>query len=78
MIHMRKSLAWLCLGLVVFAAVTASVAGELVALLTPLWLLCAALAVRVRRRTGVRRDERLLALLALVPPRAPPARFALV
>ncbi len=78
MIHMRKSLTWLCLGLVVFAAVTASVAGELVALLTPLWLLCAALAVRVRRRTGVRRDERLLALLALVPPRAPPARFALV
>lgn len=42
---MRKSLAWLCLGLVVFAAVTASVAGELAALLTPLWLLCAALAV---------------------------------
>ena len=75
---MRKSLAWLCLGLVVFAAVTASVAGELAALLTPLWLLCAALAVRVRRRTVARRDERLPALLALVPPRAPPARFALV
>lgn len=75
---MRKSLAWLCLGLVVFAAVTASVAGEFAALLTPLWLLCAALAVQVRRRTVARRDERLPALLALVPPRAPPARFALV
>jgi len=78
MIHMRKSLTWLCLGLVVFAAVTASVAGELAALLASLWILSADLAVRVRRRTTVRRDERLLALLALVPARAPPARSALV
>ena len=78
MIHMRKSLTWLCLGLVVFAAITASVAGELAALLAPLWILSADLAVRARRRTKVRRDERLLALLALVPSRAPPARFALV
>ena len=75
MIHLHRSVAWLCIGLVVFVAVTASVAAELAALLTPLWLLCADVAVRVRRRTNVRRDERLLALLALAPPRAPPAGF---
>ena len=73
---MRKSFTWLCISLVVFAAVTASVAGELAAVLAPLWILSADLAVRVRRRTTVRRDERLLALLALVPSRAPPVRFA--
>ena len=78
MIHMRKSLTLLCLGLVVFAAVTASVAGELAALLAPLWILYADLAVRLRRPAAARRDQRLLALLALIPSRAPPARFALV
>lgn len=76
MIHVRRSIAWLCIGLVVFVAVTAAVAAELAALLTPLWLLCADLAVRVRRRLVARRPERLLSLLACVPPRAPPARFA--
>ena len=75
MIHLRRSVALLCIGLVVFVAVTASVAAELAALLTPLWLLCADVAIRVRRRTTVRRDERLLSLLALAPPRAPPAGF---
>ena len=78
MIRMRKSFTWLCIGLVVFVAVTAFVAGELAALLASLWIVSADLAVRVRRRTRVRRDEHLLALLALVPSRAPPARSALV
>ena len=78
MIHMRKSLTWLCLGLVVFAAVTASVAGELAALLAPLWIVYADLAARLRRPAAARGDQRLLALLALIPSRAPPARFALV
>ena len=78
MIHMRRSLTWLCIGLVVFVAVTSGVAGELAALLTPLWLLCADLAARVRRRAAGRRNERLLSLLASVSPRAPPARPALV
>ena len=77
MIHLRKSVAWLCIGLVVFVAVTATAAGEIAALLAPLWLLCLYLAGRVRR-DAARPDERLLALLALVPARAPPARFALV
>jgi hypothetical protein len=76
MIHMRRSLTWLCVGLVVFVAVTASVAGELAALLTPLWLLCADLAVRVRRRIAAHRDERPLSLRAATPSRAPPSRFA--
>ena len=78
MTRMRMSFTWLCIGLVVFVAVTAFVAGELAGLLTPLWLLCADLAVRVRWRAAGRRNERLLALLALVPSRAPPARSALV
>ena len=73
---MRRSLTWLCVGLVVFVAVTASVAGELAALLTPLWLLCADLAVRVRRRIAAHRDERPLSLRAATPARAPPSRFA--
>ena len=78
MIHLRKSVAWLCIGLVVFVAVTGTAAGEIAALLVPLWLLCVDLAVRLRRRGVVRPDERLLSLLALVRSRAPPARFALV
>ena len=76
MINVRRSLAWLCVGLVVFAAITASVAGELAALLTPLWLLCADLAVRVRRRIAAHRDERPLSVRATAPSRAPPSRFA--
>lgn len=76
MINVRRSLAWLCVGLVVFAAITASVAGELAALLTPLWLLCADLAVRVKRRVAAHRDERPLSLRATAPSRAPPSRFA--
>ena len=75
MTRMRKSFTWLCIGLVVLVAVTSDVAGELAAVLVPLWILSADLAVRVKWRTMVRRDERLLALLALVPARAPPARF---
>jgi len=78
MIPLQKSVAWLCIGLVVFVAVTATAAGEITALLVPLWLLCVDLAARLRRRGVVRPDERLLSLLALVPSRAPPARFALV
>ena len=78
MIHLQKSVAWLCVGLVVFVAVTSSAAGEIAALLTPLWLLCVDLVARVSRRAAARRDERLRSLLALVPPRAPPARFTLV
>ena len=75
MTGMRKSFAWLCIGLVIFVAVTAGVAGELAALLTPLWLLYADLAARVRRRAAGRRNERLLSLLAPASPRAPPVRF---
>ncbi len=78
MIRLQKSVAWLCIGLVVFVAVTSTAAGEIAALLAPLWLLCVSLDVRVRRLAAPRRDERLLALLARVPSRAPPARFALV
>ena len=78
MIHLQKSVAWLCIGLVVFVAVTSTAAGEIAALLAPLWLLCVDLAARLRRRGAARRDERLLSLLALVPSRAPPARFARV
>ena len=78
MIHLQKSVAWLCIGLVVFVAVTATAAGQIAALLVPLWLLCVDLAARVRSRGTVRPDERLLSFLALVPARAPPARFTLV
>ena len=76
MIRMRKSFTWLCIGLVLFVAVTSGVAGELAALLTPLWLLCADFAARVGRRAAGHRNERLLSLLAPVSPRAPPVRFA--
>ncbi len=78
MIHLQKSVAWLGIGLVVFVAVTSTAAGEIAALLAPLWLLCVDLAARRRRCGAARRDERLRSLLALVPSRAPPARFALV
>ncbi len=78
MARLRKSVAWLCIGLVVLAAVTSATSGQLAAVLAPLWLLFAALAAGWRPRAVVRRDARLASLLALVPSRAPPARFALV
>ena len=78
MARLRKSVAWLCIGLAVLAAVTSAAAGQLAAVLAPLWLLCVALTIRWKPPAAARRDERLASLLALIPSRAPPARFALV
>lgn len=78
MARLRKSVAWLCIGLVVLAAVTSPATGQLAATLALLWLLCAALAVRSGPPVAVPRDARHASLLALVPSRAPPPLFASV
>ena len=78
MARLRKSVAWLCIGLVVLAAVTSPVTDQLAATLALLWLLFAALAVRSGPPAAVPRDARHASLLTLVPSRAPPPRFATV
>ena len=69
MIHLQKSVAWLCIGLVVFVAVTSTAAGEIAALLAPLWLLCVDLAARLRpaRRRAPRRASPRAARARSVP-----------
>jgi len=70
----RKTVAVLCIAVVVFAAfapAAASTVGAVV--LTPLWLVIPAVIITVVKRTAVRCHEQPVALLSLVLLRAPPA-----
>jgi hypothetical protein len=74
----RKSVAVLCIALVVFAAFVPAAAPNLVhTILVPLWLVIPAATVIVIRRTAVRCDEQPVSLLSLVLSRAPPAQVVL-
>ena len=69
----RKSLAILCIALVVFAAFVPAVASQFCAVLTALWLVVPAIAIILLRRRALQSDEQPAALLSLVLFRAPPA-----
>ena len=70
----RKTVAVLCIALVVFAAFVPGDVSHLVyATLTPLWLVVPAVALTVIQRRAFRCDEQPVSLLSLVLSRAPPA-----
>ena len=69
----RKSLAFLCVALVAFAAFLPSVSNFPVAILTPLWLVFPAAAIILVRRKASRCDEQPASLLSFVGSRAPPS-----
>jgi hypothetical protein len=74
----RKTVAVLCIAVVVFAAFLPAVAVNLPpVILTALWLVIPTVAVVVIRRQAVRCDEQPVALLSLVLSRAPPSHLAL-
>ena len=75
MSHLRRSVALLCIGLVVFVAITASVAAELAALLTPLWLVCATPPYGCDGAPPCAATSGSLLSSRSRPPRAPPAGF---
>jgi hypothetical protein len=71
----RKSVAVLCIALVVFAAFVPAAAQNLVIeILVPLWLVVPPAAVGLIARTATRCEEQPVALLSLVLSRAPPAQ----
>jgi hypothetical protein len=74
----RKTVAVLCIALVVFAAFVPAIAASLgSAVLVPLWLVLPAVAITIVRREAFRCDEQPVSLLAVLDTRAPPAVSAL-
>jgi hypothetical protein len=73
----RKSVAILCIAIVVFAAFLTAASIHLSANLTPLWPVLPALSVMLICRRAVGCDEQSLSLLWLGAARAPPATRAL-
>ena len=74
----RKTVAVLCIAVVVFAAFSPVVSANLPpVVLTALWLVIPTVAVTVIRRQAVTCDEQPVSLLSLVLSRAPPSQLAL-
>ena len=73
----RKSVAALCIAVVVFAVFVPALAANLhPVILTALWLVIPAVVVVVIRRQAVRCDEQPVSLLSLALSRAPPFQLA--
>jgi hypothetical protein len=73
----RKTVAVICIAVVVFAAFLPPVAANLPPIiLTALWLVIPIVVVVVIRRQAVRCDEQPVSLLSLVLSRAPPSHLA--
>ena len=73
----RKTVAVLCIAVVVFAAFLPVVSANLPpVVLTALWLVIPTVAVTVIRRDAVTCDEQPVSLLSLVLSRAPPSQLA--
>lgn len=78
MSRQRKTVAVLCIALVVCAALFPGGAPEILwTALTPLWVIVPAADVTLVARLAARCDEQPAALLSLVLLRAPPARLSL-
>jgi len=72
-IRTSRAAAVLCIAIVVFAAFVPATAAALAAVvLTPLWLVFAAVLVTIVRRSATCSDVQPIALLSLVLFRAPP------
>jgi hypothetical protein len=73
----RKTVAVLCIAVVVFAAFLPGLTANLPpVVLTALWLVIPTVAVVVIRRQAVQCDEQPVSLLSLVLSRAPPSQLA--
>jgi len=68
----RKSLALVCIGVVLFAACVPFVSIVFTAVLTPLWPVVPAVVVVLIRRRATRSDEQPVALLSILLSPAPP------
>jgi hypothetical protein len=73
MIRPRKSIAVVCIALVVFAAWVPVIASHFSAVLVPLWIVAPPAAVAAIHLDAVRCDEDTASLLSLALSRAPPA-----
>jgi len=79
MVRQRKTIAVICIALVVFSAFLPAGSSDIVwATLTPLWLIVPAADVTVVARQASRSEERPASLLSLVLLRAPPSSSSLV
>ena len=78
MLRQRKTIAVICIALVVFSAFLPAGSSDIVwATLTPLWVIVPAAEVTAIVRQASRSDERPAALLSLVLLRAPPSPSSL-
>ena len=68
----RKSIVVLCIAVIAVAALLPAVSIDLVAILTPLWLVVPSVAIVSIRRIALCSNEQPVSLLSLVPSRAPP------
>jgi len=69
----RRIAAAVCIAAVLCAAFVPLEAVDLLSVvLVPLWLVAPATVVTAVRRRATRRDEQLVSLASLLPPRAPP------
>ena len=79
MLRQRKTIAVICIALVVFSAFLPAGSSDVVwATLTPLWLIVPAAEVTTIVREASRSEERPASLLSLVLLRAPPPSSSLV
>ncbi len=69
----RKSVAVLCIVLVVFATFVPGAPNLVATIFVPLWLVTPAALVSFIQRTSTQSDEQPVSLLALDASRAPPA-----
>jgi hypothetical protein len=68
----RKSIVLVCVAVLVCAALVLAISLELSAVLTPLWPVVPAVTIVLIRRRALQSDEQPIALVSLLPSRAPP------
>jgi hypothetical protein len=68
----RKSIVFVCVAVLVAAALLPVISLQLSAVLTPLWFAVAAAIIILICRRAVCSDEQLIGLRSLLPSRAPP------
>ena len=74
LIQARRLVAFLCLAVLLVAALTPATSGPLCAILVPLWLFFAAIVIVSICLAGEDYSAPLIPLLSLAAPRAPPIR----
>ena len=72
-LHFRGLLAWLCIGVLLFAAVAPASASQLVAVLVPVTLFAVAIEFAGLYRGGTCAEPQLRGFLSLSLSRAPPS-----